>query len=81
MREKGKRMHKKKGNDIFYTFGLVMQLGISFVAPILLMIYVSVLVVRHWNLPKMAILVAILIGLAAGAVNVYKLLRRFFYKK
>ncbi len=74
-------MHKKKGNDIFYTFGLVMQLGISFVAPILLMIYVSVLAVRHWNLPKMAILVAILIGLAAGAVNVYKLLRHFFYKK
>lgn len=63
--------------EILYTIGLLTQLGVSFLFPILVMIYLTKCLEKAYNVPHSMMLFSLLIGLCAGVLNSYKLLRRF----
>ncbi|MDO4793665.1 MAG: AtpZ/AtpI family protein [Filifactor alocis] len=71
----------KNRNDLMYTISLMMQLGISIIAPVILVIMLTKWLIARYHWSENLLLIAILVGLAAGFLNAYKLLSRFFNKK
>lgn len=63
--------HKK---SVYTTFALISQLGISMIAPILLCTYAGVWLEDKFSLPLTIPLM--ILGVLAGARNVYALVRR-----
>lgn len=72
--EKMKNSMKK---EILYVLSLLTQLGVSFLFPILVMIYLSKYLEECYGFSHSGMILFLLIGLCAGIFNVYKLLRRF----
>lgn len=71
----------KNRNDIMYTISLMMQLGISIIAPVILVIMLTKWLIARYHWSENLLLISILVGLTAGFLNAYKLLSRFFKKK
>lgn len=63
----------KYKKSVFKTFSLISQLGISMIVPILLCVVIGVEVEEHFHLPLTIPLM--IIGVLAGARNVYALVR------
>ena len=55
-------------SDVYKTFSLVMQLGISMMVPIFLLVIIAYYINKNFNIDFM--LLAIIIGVLAGARNV-----------
>lgn len=71
----------KSRNEFMYTISLMMQLGISIIAPVILVIMFTKWLIARYDWSERLLLISILIGLMAGFLNAYKLLSRFFNKK
>jgi len=63
--------------EILSLLSLLTQLGVSFLFPILMMIYLSKYLEERYSFSHSWMIFFLLIGLCAGVLNTYKLLRRF----
>ena len=62
-------------SDVFKTWALVLQLGISILVPIFLLIAIAHLIKVNLNIDLM--LIFVIIGVGAGIRNVYVILRNY----
>ena len=62
-------------SDVFKTWALVLQLGISMLVPILLLIVVGYVVKKQFDIDLM--LVFVLFGVAVGIRNVYVIINNY----
>lgn len=63
----------KNRNQVFQTFSLISQLGISMIAPVILCTLVGVYLEDKFSIPLT--IPFIILGILAGGRNVYALLR------
>lgn len=69
------RILKMFKSDVFKTWALVLQLGISMVVPIFLLIAFAYFVKSYFHIDLM--LVAIIFGVLVGIRNVYVIIRNY----
>lgn len=69
---------RKKVLDIGKNLALVTQMGIMILAPIGLCMYVANVLINRFNLGNGAMIIAIILGIAAGFLNIYKILSGYF---
>ena len=62
-------------SDVYKTFSLVMQLGISMMVPIFLLVIIAYYINKNFNIDFM--LLAIIIGVLAGARNVIAIVSNY----
>ncbi len=77
-------MHEDRRKTALKTAqGLMMvsQISISFLMPILLGVWASKRLVKHWGLSEFWIIAAVIAGIAIGASSVYSLLRKSFVSR
>lgn len=72
------KLGQKKVLDIGKNLALVTQMGIMILAPIGLCMYVANLLIKRLNLGDGVMIIAILLGIAAGFLNIYKILKGYF---
>lgn len=72
------KLNQKKTLDIGKSLALVTQIGIMILAPIGLCMYIAYLLIKKFNLGNGVMVFAILIGIASGFLNIYKILRTYF---
>ncbi|WP_051188425.1 AtpZ/AtpI family protein [Proteocatella sphenisci] len=72
-----KRDSKNIG-DIGKNLALVTQMGIMILAPVGLCMFVANLLIKKYNLGDGIMIIAILLGISAGFLNIYKILRNYF---
>ena len=68
----------KKNIDIGKNFALVTQMGIMILTPIGVCMFVASVLIKKYNLGDGIMIIAILLGISAGFLNIYKILRGYF---
>lgn len=71
----------QSGIKILRRLTMLTQLGLSIVAPPLLMAYLAHLAQTHWGWGAWAMIAAIVIGLISSAVSVYRLAKSLLAKE
>lgn len=64
--------------DIGKNLALVTQMGIMILAPVGLCMYGANLLIKKFGLGDWIMILAILLGIASGFLNIYKILRGYF---
>ena len=64
--------------DIGKNLALVTQIGIMILAPVGLCMYGANLLIKKFGLGDWIMILAILLGIAAGFLNIYKILKSYF---
>ena len=72
------KLNQKKALDIGKNLALVTQMGVIILAPIGLCMYVANLLIKKFELGNGVMIFAILIGIASGFLNIYKILKGYF---
>lgn len=74
------KMNSKKFLGIGKNLALVTQLGVTILAPIGVCMFAANFLINKFNLSDGVMIVAILIGVAAGFLNIYKIVQGYFVK-
>lgn len=69
---------RNKMLDIGKNLALVTQLGIMILVPIGLCMYVANLLINRFKFGNGVMIIAILLGISAGFLNIYKILSGYF---
>ena len=68
----------KKTVDIGKNLALVTQMGIMILAPAGLCMFAASALIKKYGLGDWVMIIAILLGISAGFLNIYKILRNYF---
>lgn len=74
------KMNSKNFLGIGKNLALVTQLGVTILAPIGVCMFAANFLINKFNLSDGVMIVAILIGVAAGFLNIYKIVQGYFAK-
>ena len=66
-------MYKK---DVYKTFALIMQLGLSILVPMLILLFIAIKIKNTFNIDL--ILIFIIMGLLSGIRNCYVIIKLYF---
>lgn len=66
-------MNKKNNKDVFKNLALISQIGISIITPILLGVYAGNFLDKKLGTNGVFAIILIIIGAAAGFLNIFKL--------
>ena len=68
----------RKTADIGKNLALVTQMGIMILAPVGLCMFAASALIKKYGLGDWVMIIAILLGISAGFLNIYKILRNYF---
>ena len=68
----------RKTVDIGKNLALVTQMGIMILAPVGLCMFAANALIEKYGLGDWVMIIAILLGISAGFLNIYKILRNYF---